>query len=156
MLETEQLTDVFIFLQVKIFINILPCSLAFLINVEVGHFVKVYASGKFIYPMCKSTALPFLILLELIRTISQKSLSVIKQNTLWNFSCSLGDSSKHCQSKATASKRADGKCIFNFHMDWNEELSQPWTSPKLEAGSIVLYFQVCLSDRPLLPLSLHL
>jgi len=51
-------------------------------------------------------------------------------------------------------KKADGKCMFNFHMDWNEEPSRPWTSPKLEAGSIALQFQVCLSDQLLLPLSL--
>lgn len=93
-------------------------------------------------------------ILDLIRAISQKSLSMIKQNTLRNFSCRLGDGSKHCQSKATASKRTDGKCIFDFHTEWNEELSCPWTSPKLETGSIALLFQVCLSDLLMLPLSL--
>lgn len=93
-------------------------------------------------------------ILELIRAISQKSLSMIKQSTLWNFSCRLGDGSKHCQSKATASKRTDGKCIFDFHMEWNEELSRLWTSPKLEARSIALHFQVCLSDLLMLSLSL--
>lgn len=93
-------------------------------------------------------------ILELIRAISPKSLSMIKQSTLRNFSCRLGDGSKHCQSKATTSKRTDGKCIFDFHMEWNEESSCPWTSPKLEAGSITLYFQVCLSDLLMLSLSL--
>lgn len=94
-------------------------------------------------------------ILDLIRAISQKSLSMIKQRALRNFSCRLGDGSKHCQSKATASKGTDGKCIFDFHMEWNEELSHPRTSPKLEAGSIALHFQVCLSDPLVLLLSLH-
>lgn len=64
-------------------------------------------------------------ILELIRAISQKSLSMIKQSTLRNFSYRMGDCSKHCQSKDTTSKRTDGKRIFDFYMEWNEELNSP-------------------------------